>query len=458
MAHTRKRSGKNQRGGSDDIVIPRYTSRPARIEWITTTYPLGNVVINAIKNIKWDSYKYEGDGYGEIHEESEIMGGPSTIYPVTGQMVATCPKIPYCIIGGAACELWNKNFPKVADLHKTTEPTADIDITISKLDCAFTKESQRDIAQKVLGKDKLDTEISLFVLKDDTYTSQYDHFTRWLYEEAKKVARTIQFAFPDTLFEAPHKREMSETHISDLSETIGPILVSRVITENKEMIKVQLSTKLTKGTKHADHFVEFIIITDPNYYLAGDPGNGDFSTTALKFDNVFIKDPFFLLNSQNEAIEGRKEADDTIRYKLLNHYGRVLYLAKLCKYTAANTSIIKTRFSLIEGNFKGLLKPVLDGHFASNPSACSPKFGCSAAEYLAPLCDIHAFKSRCAKPDIQAILYPASAVKAASPAKANSLVKAASPVSRSKTLKKSLAQWWQTSTLTSWFRRWKRAP
>lgn len=454
MALQTRRKRLRQRGGSEDIVYQRYTTRPQRLEWITATYPLGNVVVNAFKDINWASYKYEGPGL--IYTDLEIRRGKSFRFEDTVQMTATCQTIPYVLLGGAACELWNKKYPKVADLHKTTEPTADIDIKLANLNCVINEDAKNDSIEKLnieaerhgsIEKQE-DYDFSIHILTDDgDYSLQYDNFSRWIFNEAVKVARNIAPSFSDDFFTTPDTQEMNETRVADLSETAGPILITRSKLTDINMIKIQLSTKLARGTKHADHILELIIPTDDPFYMEGTHTLPDLRNEAVKIDTIFISDAFELLSGQLKAIKGRAEADEEIKYKLINHYGRVLYLSKLCKYIADRG---ETKYNLNEYNFeKVFLNPVLDGDFNPKRFACPPPIGCSAATYLAPLCNIRQFKNRCAKDDVQTILYPQKVLHAARVASAAAFQ--ARSAARNKTAK-AASQWWNTSSFKKFFK------
>lgn len=376
----RKKGGRYTRrllhGGSEDILKFQYTTRKRRIKWVKAMYPLGNLILAAIKEIDWSEYSYDGLAQFIVEDVDTINNGfhlgNQKMTEGTVRIEASTQSIPYYVLGGAACELWNKAYPKAGDLHKTTDPTADIDIRV-----AIPKFKVKDT--KIMNKYG---DVSVKIMDGNSYTAFADHYSRWLYEAAIGVAKKIAPFFGDSLFTAPEKDEMDETSVSDLHRTVGPILISRMY--RNDMLKIQMSTKLRGSSQVADHFVEFIVVTkEPSI------GNdNEFKSTTTKIDGIYIQNVYPLMLDQIKAVEGRLAAEEEIRYKLVNHYGRLLYLSHLLEYTIRE----KVHNPLIAFQYKQLTDIVKKGLFDPQAGACPPPKGCSAEAYLAPLCKIRTFK------------------------------------------------------------------
>jgi hypothetical protein len=151
-------------------------------------------------------------------------------------------------------------------------------------------------------------------------------------------------------------------------------LVARVYHDN--MIKIQITAKVVEsGIERADHLLEFIILT--NETIESKDG---LKSSSTNIDGLFIQNVYQLLLAQGKAAVGRADVEPEIQYKLINHYGRLLYLTKLLRYTLDN----KFQPPLAPWQLASVTKLVTDGLF-SKDGICPPPEGCSIQAFLEPL-------------------------------------------------------------------------
>ncbi len=379
------RRTRKQRGGVKPLNTLRfqYTKDEERGAWVDALYPIVPSVLQSLKEIDWSTFRFEGETLIEVEAEPDdnfrqnVADNTTVVAPVVGTTKRSTGRfqvvgLPYHIFGGSACELWNQAYPEAGNLHETTDPTIDIDIKIATPYCTIEGEHSDD------GQ-------LLWVDEDGNYTPLADSYTRWIYEIGLEIARRLSPHFSSNYFVAPDPDEMYETSLADTVETIGPILVTR--TRVNKMIKTQLSTKLKSG--YADHFMEFVVTTNESFeqnknYLKGTLLNG-----------IYVENVYDLLKGQLQGIRDRREISEPFVHKLINHYGRLLYLAKLHEYIVRTT---KQEQGV--GYYRDIIEFINQAGF--EPSrGCQPRIGCSLENFVTPLCKIRNFNSaygKCAVP------------------------------------------------------------
>jgi hypothetical protein len=289
----------------------KYTNLNTRLVWIENLYPIGYVIVNEISKIKWNKYEYEGitlcekiydeEKDEEINKEMYLLG--------KGKLNSK----PYCFFGGVACELYSKFYPKVGNINDLVDPTSDIDVKISS---PFFK--PEEISYE---------EIDLVLIKENKYTDIIKHYTRWLFNEVVNICNNIKKYFNPIIFSLPDINDSEETMLSDLSENIGPMLITRSLFNEQNMIKIQVSTKIGDIS---DHFIEFVLPLPEKKIKLG--GKIEIDNSIIKLENILIEEPIVLFKKQFEALTNRYNEDidsNIYKHKFYNHCGRVLYISRL---------------------------------------------------------------------------------------------------------------------------------
>jgi len=375
-------------GATPNTIHYIYTQDMARHQWVDTMYPYAGVIMSILPKIRWKDFTYKGpfiietDGLeGESCKNKFSINVPTPkIYETTG-FCTPVSQAPYEIFGGAACELWGTKFPKIP-IHKYVDNTGDIDIKVSLPFVVPKNKALTDIID-ICGDDA----ISPLMLYNDTYTPYGDAFTHWLFDEVVEQFRDIASQFNIKELELPGREENSETALGDLDETLGNLLITRLISKNKSMIKIQVSTKVLPDT--VNHIMEFIILPKGNFR----------SRTKYTVNGIYVQGPIELLHGQVKGLKGRvKEltdrSNDTMPlekspsfYKTDNHCARLLYLATLLKFVEG-TRYPENRINfpyLTEWQVNNILKKI---HKHGRDAICIIHFG---PEYMNKL--IHIFKS-----------------------------------------------------------------
>jgi hypothetical protein len=324
----------------DGSMKYNYTENENRELWLTHIYPLGNMILSKIvSKIPWNTYRFEGYTLCEILTEDE------TVVTTNLEGVADFSGVdefenyqPYYIFGGSACELYSKMYPEIGNIHNIVDPTSDIDVRIySPTFKPFGDYSYNDIS---------------LVMKDESYTKLNEHFTGWLFEEIVSLCDEVEHYFHESIFSVPDKMYDSDIVNADLITNVGPLLISRVLLNEDDMIKIQISTKIGEIS---DHFIEFVLPINNTL----DFGGAQQKTPIFRFESLFIQHPINLFFDQLKALVSRSKIIDD-KHKFYNHCARVLYLTELLQFLRINGIIERRQLNdkILRNNFDILCKPI----------------------------------------------------------------------------------------------------
>jgi len=381
---TRRVARKGGGGGAPNTIHYKYTKDLKRGRWVDTIYPYGRLIMGVLPLLRWNAFRYEGpliietDGY-----EAEDIGdgdggrggfnlrateGTTKLHKTAGHSIPVSGA-PYEVFGGAACELWGLAVPEVP-LHKFVDITGDIDIVVSVPAVVPEKASLRELIDNC-GNDCLRP----LLLHDGVYTHYGEAFTGWLFHEVVTQFSGLREEFNIPSLAAPGRDENAETVLGDLHVGVGNLLFSRLISEDKSMIKIQISTKVLPDI--VNHIVEFVL----------SPDGGFRSKANFTVHGICVQGPVHLLQDQVDGLAGRADGvkntmghhgvavaqDYPSFYKFDNHCARVLYLATLIKFVEGKRYIengnifmnmsIWQAVDILETLYKGGRGAMCDAHF-----------------------------------------------------------------------------------------------
>jgi hypothetical protein len=139
-----------------------------------------------------------------------------------------------------------------------------------------------------------------------------------------------------------------------------------------------------------DHFLE-CLVDKKEFEQAKQTLRG----TMLK-NGLIVQPVRELFSGQLQGLRDRMNIADPTIYKLINHYGRLVYLAKLYEYTVR----MKIYPEDSTYYYKQFIDFINEGGF--EPSrGCQPRIGCSLENFVTPLCKIRNFSiayGKCAAP------------------------------------------------------------
>lgn len=314
----------------------RYTDDISRINLIEEIYPISNLLIKSISNIPWEDYEFIGPTQCSIQddEESDYFTEKKDNYEniFNFNIVSRLCKYPYYIFGGAACELYGKKYSKIKKIHDIVDPSADIDVRILS-PCVFIEDNLNfNIINDV---DIITDYINILTVYDNNKVSNLtEHYTEWIFDKVVEIIRKFSYEFNTSVCSLPNLEDDEETSIANLSESIGPILITRSYLFNDNAIKIQVSTKINGISQH---FIEFVLIISEENFKTKSSNR----TTYQKIDNVYVQDLHYLIENQYEAFISRFEYVKTTPYlyKIYNHCTRILHLLKIYKYLKENNKL-----------------------------------------------------------------------------------------------------------------------
>jgi hypothetical protein len=342
----------------------RYVKDKDRIIWTEGVYPQSHHFLNLIRSVPWKQYKAHLASYitQEDQSNSEGFSLNSGASYVKVEGTAFAKKSPYRIFGGAACEILNAFYPKSGRLHNTTDPTIDIDVLIEPPMFIVDDELEYDYQYAVYRKNV------------NKLAPIADHYMNWLFDRVLERLPEIALQFKNnSSFQTPLPEDTPETAIGIRHSAVGPFLLTLLITD-AHLIKIQITTTYLGIT---DHLVEFVMVGSEDFEVKD---NSETMGMPMGDSGIVIENPLKLLASQIEGLVGRQEADEETKYKLINHYGRTLYLVKAIRWLVDNKFIEVPYW----GKFNELLKAVNAG-VCEKEGVCPLPVGCSLRAIIEPI-------------------------------------------------------------------------
>lgn len=402
------RKQRKQGGARGENLKFRYTTNPLRAGWTEAIYPLAPFFLQIPAKIPWSSYVYEGptqislmdldaplpkllslnnnDNNNKnknkrkqtrVNVNTNINSNVLRSYSVK----ATPNVIPYSIFGGSACELYNNitrnSSFKIDDLHKTTDPTGDMDVQLVKLNIELLYPQEIEPVEKDFVRS-----VMMYDSKKGNLSAVYDHYTSWLFDRIVELVTPISKQLPSPEFFPKVTQGNSELVNADKIQQVGNLLVTRGVTNN--MIKIQCGVGVnTPSGPIQDHIFEFVYAIDNIVKLDEDtnktPDNLQLNIYKMtvsvggKQFTLFVQDPVTLLNGQTKGFVDRIHLRNNvaIAHKLYNHYGRIVFCLQLLLWARVQ-GIPPSKYSK---DFFPYLNRILDeGLLDLTPSPC-PK-GC----------------------------------------------------------------------------------
>jgi len=338
LRKTRKRTRKCG-GATPNTIHYKYTKNLRRGQWVDTIYPYGQTLVSILPRIGWRDFRYTGPMIIQTDGNEDRVADNKRVFSI--RTTETSPKIyktnghcvpptaaPYEVFGGAACELWGKKIPEIA-IHKYIDITGDIDVKVS-----LPTVVPDDVALRTLISLGGDDAVKPLMVYEDAYTPYGDAYTHWLFDEIVAEVGRIAPQFNIKELRLPQRDENYETALGDLHAAVGNLLITRLLTENRSMIKIQIST--TALPDITNHIVEFIVSPDGSFR----------SNTKFTVDGIYVQGPIELLQGQVKGLTDRADGiKNTSKerhlaaienypsfYKFDNHCARLIYIASLMKF------------------------------------------------------------------------------------------------------------------------------
>lgn len=376
-----------QRGGFDIIPIKdsdfKYTIDPDRILWTKNVFPIAEYIIQAIQNIPWSTYTFEGtsifwkpSGKTFVSEELEVSTIPST-------------QSKYYYFGGSVFEIMNKLYTRqgMPNLHSYVDPTGDLDVILILPQVALPEGKSSDsylgyffrqlpyqssglqrrapqmksnasetggLNANILNQNNFlnnapaaepleligcpnnvftGANATLETVERDPrrYSAYIEHYTDWVMEcFAENLNKYKRGGLFDLLFGNTVKFNLendAEGRYADRVFCIGNIKLVRSYIPYMGLIKIQLIAKF-KGMTRSDHICEFLLQM---------PSQPNSTLTLRRYESApheyhVLKG--FPLSNFGELVRGNLDSlinrhslhETTGRHKFYNHVGRMQYM------------------------------------------------------------------------------------------------------------------------------------
>lgn len=297
----------------------KYTESQERKLWTEAIYPYAPYFFNLFREIPWDEYSFTGF---------------NNLYTMK------CNPIPYVIMGGSACEIYEREYKKnpnyKLNLHKYVDPTGDIDAFISPP--YITPSPGKRVYTKY------------FFGNTFNLSPHGDHFSSWLLQQItnffEKLSYNFESWFPNAIEFDFEKGDESKG--ADISSSVGPFEIYRTKIMDADGPRLKIQVGLALEFKEAnitihDHLLEFLLLDDP--VLAPEIESEMETISAMSTSlGLYVSPVEYEIISNISALEDRYKLKSTnYSYKYYNHFYRSIYLIQLLEYIVNNQIISITQ-------------------------------------------------------------------------------------------------------------------
>jgi hypothetical protein len=339
-----------------------------RREWIKLLYPHMTKFLEAIVNIPWASYCYEGPAYFTYESLDENTGEISTEYKT---FVVEVKGLNYNLFGGSVAEVLNYAYREESgiNLRDYVDPTGDFDVSFFYKTLVVKNDTLPD-----------DDKYTIVYNPDNTISPLIDDMTQWVfdqfYQTLVRVVQKyeIQRLEIDTVktYPLPSLPETCKSNLNCrdddplfLSKTVGDYTVIRKT--EPDMIKIQLAiniqtrdaNNIMEKNQYTDHLIEFVLTTKSD--VASNLGGSDqFMNKMITVQNINIQSPDTWISSQMRGYNSRKRIfEEKDKHYLLNKH-KIINHVKRVEYILAMTIFLDTKYPKTLSDIKYYINHVTD--------------------------------------------------------------------------------------------------
>jgi hypothetical protein len=315
----------------------RYTIDDARRSWTKLLFPyLMKNFIHIVKEIPWESYRYNGSSYAQ---ETYIDEDGNDAYHPVHTIDVRAEGMPYYVFGGAVCEILNKKYKAESgvDLRNYVDPTGDFDVQFFYDDTIIY--------------DNPDDAISIVAYNEAGEISPFfEHMTHWLFD---RVCEKVESLDIPSHYKSTNSSTMTipvnNSNIGIYKDYLNvsrddPLFLYRrfgdlniIRKKERDMIKIQIAMNLQMldGSIILDHLVEFIMTTNIDIGNVGMIGRGE-KEHMTPINGIQVQGIIEHFASQMKGYFDRihlfDRNDDSLYHKIKNHIGRMEYLMKMAPF------------------------------------------------------------------------------------------------------------------------------
>lgn len=324
----------------------KYTTSPARRNFVRHTYPIIDRLISLPSLIPWHTYEFEGvlehTYHWEIGRENHNVQIPTRVVARYNEGTQVCS-----FFGGCCYEILHnqiKNRRILGDekaalappLRDFLDPTGDVDVHF--LRPPYNNVEYRPnvapganaIIDAILAEP-----VNTIIHNDNDYTDStftvpnalIQHWTAWIHAQVVTAVRAsgIAEALAAVTEETDYRRNYEGSH-ADLAERVGNIWVLRTFVSG--MAKIQLLVKYN-DVEESDHMLEFVHRmnkNEANYVKNGKERTRN--SESLHLDGLIIQGIPDLIQGNLSGLTDRASliGNINLQHKFYNHIGRLQYL------------------------------------------------------------------------------------------------------------------------------------
>ena len=320
----------------------KYTTDITRKNWINSTFPQMETLVNIVANIPYDSYQYTGDvEYTFFGIPNEDHGINEMLRMETFQVDGN-NRLEYNFFGGICFELLGDSYPDV-NLYDFVDPTSDIDIAITtnvtkteKMNQAIKKITKEVIDEHVLpkGSQYADITSDIVVVNSGVVNPYFRDITDFVFENMLRELNNAELVFKNSVpFDITEYDVISnnvktpELHFRVTNIAGCHAKLVSYLDEDLKTMRVQIVLKVSvNGDSIIDHLLEFLITNSQEIKT--------WTILAPNKPNYKISNIFDLIGENLSAYKTREvevETEGPRRHKPINHITRVLYLLDLIR-------------------------------------------------------------------------------------------------------------------------------
>jgi hypothetical protein len=277
----------------------KYTNNRDRIAFVQESYHLCPLLLNIVKQIPWDTYRYEGNS--TFLYEIDVREGVTEYVFQQKHIKSKCYTTPYFLFGG-----WWYEYTNRGTLYQFMDKTGDIDIRV------YLPEITWSVLTEDLGEAYADYDHP-FLNEKSELNAYVQHFSSWLFRNIEFYINSI----PDENF--IHSQPITNHNVDGvlLREKKTKFGILKQFITHKNLLKTQFVCNFNGITLEP---IEFIIILNPDPKIS--------SKRIDKLNGVFIDNYDDILSGNISGLSDRHvlALQPSYKHKWLNHVQRIKYL------------------------------------------------------------------------------------------------------------------------------------
>lgn len=320
-----------------------------RREWIKLLYPHMAKFLQAIINIPWSTYTYNGDAFFTTEIYNNVNHSSKTIYSTEKVKVEG---LNYHLFGGSVAEILNYAYRAESgiNIRDYIDPTGDFDVD-------FYYEKLMIVDERG-NKKSLDYDMYNVAYNDNKEISPFiEDMTRWIFEQFSNQLQNVVTQYNISHVENDTAKSYKLDYSSEtckrknlscndddplfLMNSIGDYTVIRKT--EPDMIKIQLTismqtrdtNNIMESNQYTDHLIEFVMTTKDDIANIGSKRNPSINVHGVNIlqPGVWFYDQGRAYIDRAKRIYAQEEKEHLLnQHKVINHIRRMEYILTMAYF------------------------------------------------------------------------------------------------------------------------------